>query len=458
MPPIRSILASLLKWSLLLGLLCGIGYGLWRLREWNGEPADQQPQSTSPASLEDAGTITFDLEAARRLGIADEPVREIDWSERVVVYGRVIPNARVTTEVRATTAGILRSESNASWPVPGQRIPRGQVLGYVEVRVGPEVRLDLQNKLSEARFRQRGEGDVVKTHERTVESLKKVTDREILSRAELDTALVNLAEAKIQLATAEAAAALWEKSLQEISQENLEANSLWRQPILAPGDGEVTELTGQPGMAVEPGSLILQLVDFRRPLVRIDIPAALLMHGDVPRQITLDPAVDSSHGFGGVLKPITENVPLRHRQVLLVGPAPAIDVSSQFVGYWYEGQCDKDASDKQVSEPGPLDVWRPGLQVRANFRPAGAASQSAIAVPISAVLFHEGRSLVYVHVGDDEYQRREVRLLGREGETWIVSRRKGEQLTGLATGELVVHTQAQVLLSKEFLKGGGDTD
>jgi hypothetical protein len=69
-------------------------------------------------------------------------------------------------------------------------------------------------------------------------------------------------------------------------------------------------------------------------------------------------------------------------------------------------------------------------------------------VPASAVLFHQGRALVYVRLDPDRYERREVQLLGRESDRWVLA-------SGVKTGEFVVHEQAQVLLSQEF---NADTD
>ena len=71
-------------------------------------------------------------------------------------------------------------------------------------------------------------------------------------------------------------------------------------------------------------------------------------------------------------------------------------------------------------------------------------------VPSTALLYHLGRTLVYVRIGSGRFERREVRVLGREGERWVLA-------AGVAAGEPVVYRQAQVLLSEEF-KPQGDMD
>ena len=85
----------------------------------------------------------------------------------------------------------------------------------------------------------------------------------------------------------------------------------------------------------------------------------------------------------------------------------------------------------------------------------------ALLIPSSAVVVHEGLSYVYVQLEDNEFQRREVHLLQRTGSNWIVEREtdvKLEEELGLNLNHRVVSRNAQALLSKQFLKSGGDPD
>src|SRR5262249_48670129 len=155
----------------------------------------------------------------------------------------------------------------------------GQVLGWVDVRVGPQDRLTLQNTLNDARHKHQGALDVVKLRQEQVERLKKLSSSDAIPQNELDTALVALADAKAQEAATRASIELYEGALAKIDQPADSRESLWRQPLAAPADGEVTLLTGRPGTAVEAGGLVAQLVDFRQALVRLDIPPQLLAAG-----------------------------------------------------------------------------------------------------------------------------------------------------------------------------------
>jgi hypothetical protein len=442
-------LLALLKWAVSLALLGGLLLGLFLARGLiqaeQGEDEEGSRARSRPPARE--GVVHLEEDEAERYGLEAEPARETSWQERVAVYGRVVPNPGATAEVRSPFGGTLREAPGSPWPAPGQRLHAGQTVGYMDVRVAPEVRLDLHNKLSEARLRQRGAEEVLKVQESRADSLRRVTDQELLSRGELDAALVQLAEARTQLAVAQAATGLWEKALRAAEAHQADGNSPWRQPLTAPADGEVTDLAGRPGMAVEAGAWVVQLVDFRRPLVRLDVPPEVLAAGGPPSKVEVRPTAPNPPALGGVLSPQPAPA-LQPAEAHLAGTAPQVDAASQLVGCWYH-----------VRVPAPAGaLWRPCLQVKALLLAAGGGSQPAVVVPADAVLYHEGRPLVYVRTGPDRYQRREVRLLGREGDRWVVARREGATPVGVAPGEPVVSRQAQVLLSEEFRGAAAEND
>lgn len=440
-----------LKWLLCLGLLASLLGGLYLAREQLREDRDDENRARKTETTEQKkdGSVHLEDDEAERYGLEVAAARAVQWYEPITVYGRVVPNPRGTSEVRSPFAGTLRRAAEVAWPSLGQHVKAGQTLGWVDVRVGPDVRFDLQNKRTDARIRQRGAEEEVRLQQSRVDSLKKVTSQlQLQSRAELDTALIQLAQAKNQLATAAAAAELWQKALAELERHNGDQPSAWSQPLMAPADGEITEATGRPGMSVEAGALVLEVVDFRRPLIRLDLPPEVLDHGGPPQHIEIQVPLSAPPALSGTLNspPLTPSSP--RAEASLVGPAPRVHSALQFVSYWYDARL-----------PQSSDIlWRPGLQVMAVLRGAGASAISAVSVPASAVLYHEGRPLVYVRAGKEKYQRREVRLLGREGDRWILAVRQGEPPVGVAPEEAVVARQAQVLLSKEFLTVSPDED
>jgi hypothetical protein len=134
-------------------------------------------------------------------------------------------------------------------------------------------------------------------------------------------------------------------------------------------------------------------------------------------------------------------------------------VASQFVSYWYDVDLRLTKGDR-AGELGAASggaVWRPGLSVQAYVATAGALPHSrrvqpltAVAVPATAVLYHQGQALVYVRLAPGKFERREVRLLGRQGYGWVVAPAQDLAPIGVKPGERIVSRQAQVLLSEEF--------
>jgi hypothetical protein len=381
-------------------------------------------------------TVKLGESLARSLGIEEEPARAATWYETATVYGRVVPNPRATFEVRSPFPGILRA-GEAPWPAPGQCVKAGQVIGRVDVRVGPQDRLDLLTKLNEARLKVKGAESVVGIRKDQLDRLKKSNS---VPPRDVEEARVQLTEAETALTTARAAADLWQQAMDEIDARGPDKTQAWARPLTAPADGEVAELAGQPGTAVEGGGLVVKLVDFRRVLLRLDLPPEVAA-GGAPAQVDVVGAGVGPAALRGTSnRPGTApaEAPLRAR---LVGPAPQVDAASQLAGYLYE------------SDAGPGGAtWRPGLFVRAEAKPAQAAPQQAVAVPAGALLYHQGRALVYVQVKPGQYARREVQVLGRDGDRWLLVPRPPGALpgVGLDPEELVVKSQAQLLLSEEF--------
>jgi cobalt-zinc-cadmium efflux system membrane fusion protein len=366
--------------------------------------------------------VVLGEDEADRYGLKEAPARVVVWSEPVPVYGQVVPNPKATVEVRSPFAGTLRAEAGAAWPAPGQRVRSGQVLGWVDVRVGAQERLTLQDNLNDARLKKKGAEEVVRLQRERVNRIEKVSRSQIVPGQQLDDARVLLAEAETELEVAAAGEALWQKALDDVDHPSGGRSSSYSQPLTAPAEGEVTELVARPGMAIEASALVAQLVDFHRPLIRLDVPPDLLASGP-PTQVQISAI----------------RTPALSLEATRVGPSPRVEAISQLVGYWYTVELPRSVPDAG---------WRPGLLVKADVTPPSTPKHEAIAVPAGAVLFHQGRSLVYVRVKPGAYERREVRLLGRESDTWILA--PHQDLTGLKSGEVVVRNGAQVLLSEEF--------
>jgi hypothetical protein len=454
----------LVKWTVALGLIAGCLYGAYSVKgRMQAERAREGDEDRIQAPRRMKGSaVVLGAEDANRLGLKEEPARSISWSRRVPVYGQVVPNPSAAVEVRSPFAGTLRAGPNSSWPAPGQWVRAGRALGWIDIRIDTQERLALQDNLNNAYLKKQGAEKVVQLQRERVRRVEKVSLSQIVPGQNLDDAKVLLADAETQLAIATAAVQLWRKALEEADRPGDRETSTFSQPLLAPADGEVTELAARPGMAIEAGALVAQLIDFRRALARLDMPAELLASGPPPRvRLTALSASPGAGALSGLADRSNAAEPVPQIEAVLVGAAPRVDPVSQHAGYWYATEPDR--SEGTAEEPGPGTghgggaVWRPGLLVTALVSLAGAPAMQAVAVPAEAVLFHQGRSLVYVREGPRIYERREARLLGREGNAWVLAPRQGNGLTGIASGEIIVSAGAQVLLSEEF-RGDVDAD
>src|SRR6185437_1055664 len=103
---------------------------------------------------------------------------------------------------------------------------------------------------------------------------------------------------------------------------------------------------GRLGMSVETGSPILLLVDFLRPLVRLDIPPEILALGGPPSQCRMQIAECRMQNALGKL----------------AGPAPRVDPTAEVISYWYGMSL---AAVPPRSGGTTSALWRPGMEVTA---------------------------------------------------------------------------------------------
>jgi biotin carboxyl carrier protein len=448
------IAVTAVKWTAALVSLAGLVTLTWFLRAQllgDREAEGQGDAVPNPRRVQN-NVVKLGAQLAESYGLKDAPAEPATWHERVTVYGRVVPNTRAASEVRAPFAGTLRPGPGGRWPALGSRVQAGQLLAWLDIRVGPEARLDLVTKLKEARAKQAGAEAVVRIQGERLKRLQAAG--ESIGKAELDGARVQLTESNTLLAQAKTTVKQWEEALAEIDGQGDRKDARWTQPVKAPRTGEITELAGTPGMAVEPGGLIARIVDFRRALVRLDIPLFALAAGPPRRvELSVDPAVAPALAGASNRPEAAKSVP--PVPAVLAGAAPVVETTSQSAGFWYE------VDTAPASPPGPKEggavppavgggIWRPGLFVTAEVKALAGKPRPAVAVRETALLYHQGRALVYVRIGPGRYERREVQILGREGDRWLLA-------SGVTAGEYVVYQRAQVLLSEEF-RGEADND
>lgn len=116
----------------------------------------------------------------------------------------------------------------------------------------------------------------------------------------------------------------------------------------------------------------------------------------------------------------------RAKPALLVSPAPRTDDFVQGETYFFHTDG---------------EGLRVGMRVDA-WIPVAEAKLPGVFLPVTAVVWHEGRAWAYVRQGPERFQRRELRGYQDRGGDWFVP-------AGLEPGEAVVIRGAQTLLSEE---------
>ncbi len=441
-------LTSLLLWALtlaLLGNLLAMGYLIYRwMRQDREQEAEAEKVSANkPEEKLQPGEVALPAKQANSYLV--EPVRkEKPWYEPISVYGRVVQNPHATLEVRSPFPGTLR-KSSGPWPEPGEWIKASQELGRIDIRLGPQERLDLKNKLNEARTKLQFQKDLKK---RIDQSKEGISPRE-------------RAEAEYQLAAAQEAYDLYEKAdkeLQEIDRHNSPKSSRWTRPVSAESAGEVAELAAKPGTTVEAGGLILRLVNFNHVLVRLDFPPEVLAVGAPPETaLTLiAPPAIALQAARNQSQPASPPKKLKAKRV---GPAPQVDEASQLAGFYYKldlREANANGNSATLPHSGMDEdgnLWRPNLLVKAEVPKIHSEPREAVSVPENSLLYHQGRALVYVKERTIKskskefviFTRREVQVLGHEEDRWILAS------GSLRAGDEVVSEEPQVFLSAEFL-------
>src|SRR5919205_375788 len=89
-------------------------------------------------------------------------------------------------------------------------------LGWIDIRIGAQERLTLQDNLNNARSKNQGAEKVVALQRERVNRIESVSRSQIVPGQQLDDAKVLLAEAETQLAMAAAAVELWRKAVEEV--------------------------------------------------------------------------------------------------------------------------------------------------------------------------------------------------------------------------------------------------
>ena len=151
----------------------------------------------------------------------------------------------------------------------------------------------------------------------------------------------------------------------------------------------------------------------------------LLNHSHVLVLIAL-PAQQSLHDHFHAISIAPSGEQGKSRPARLIAPAPKTEESTQGETWFFE------SSSHGLRTGMRLDAWIPQSE----------QTVKGVAIPLSAIVWHEGSPWVFVKSGDDGFVRRQVGHHREQGGEWLVA-------DGFTAGEEAVVVGGQMLLSEE---------
>ena len=264
-------------------------------------------------------------------------------------------------EVTAPIVGLVDASGVARSPAPGQKVRRGDVLGYIVPSLGEggsayaEARANLREAQSE------------------YARAKRLVDADAAPRRRL-----NEAENRLQAAR-ETLAGLPERS----------AGSGGRLPIRSPISGEVASRSIVPGSRLDAGAPLFTIVDPSIVWLRVNVPAA--------QSSLIGPR--SGVGFR------VEGSERRYESAAVLSMGSVIDAASRTLPVIYQ----------VPNADGSIKV---GANARAQIQSGNRIS--GVLIPAAAVLDEDGRPIAYVQLEGETFEKRQLRVGGQQGDRILV--------------------------------------
>lgn len=370
------------------------------------ERGQKQGAEAKPSAAPD-GSIRLTPEQARASGIQTIAVIVGEVAATTGAIGRVQARAGGEAQVFSPFAGRLIADPTRL-PHIGSTIRRGQVIAEVEQTLPAAERTQFASQAAQL------ETEIVQARQEIIlrqtelERAKQLYEGGAIPLKRLQTANFGLEQAQAKLDGATRAKAQVDAI---ISQQNAAPR---RAPITAPISGTVVVADLAAGEQVEPSKSLLTIVDLSSVWVEIAVHESQLPSARRARQVEFTTPANPGRTYSGSLGSIGAVADSENRTVKVIYVAPNPDCSLKL-----------------------------GLTAEARI-PTGPRAQ-AMLIPVSAVLYEEGETSVFVESEPGVFRRRRVTTGERSGERIVVSE-------GLNPGEKVVSSGAGLLRS-ETLKG-----
>lgn len=363
---------------------------------------------TEPAAkVSSDGSIQLSAQQVAANGIRSVAPREEMLAPVIAVVGRVQAQPGHESEVFSPFAGRLIA-SETPLPTLGSTVEQSQVLAYVEQLLTAPERTQYASQITQLEAAAAQAQQQVDLDRIELDRAKQLYDGGAIPLKQYQTAEFNLRQAETGLKSAQQSVAQIQALLSQ------GGAGPRRIPITAPISGTVMASEITPGMQIDPAKSLMKIVDLSTVWVAAAVPEAEL---GATRQA----------GRAEVTSPA---VPGRIYRATLVTVGPAVDPANRTVPVVYSVR-NADSALK--------------VDMTADVRIPSGPRSPALLIPVSAVLYGAGQSLVFVEREPGSFQRRSV-VTGESRGSEIVVR------SGLAPGEKVVSAGAETLRG-ELLRG-----
>ena len=364
-----------------------------------------EPPAGAPNEQATAGQpIGFLKEQQWRTQFATAWASERSIRQTLRAPGKVLPVAGGETTLTAPVDGVI---SAARWPHPGQNVGRGTPLFVLTPRVAGDRSLaELEADITQL------EADL-KPAEVRLNRLRELLAVEAASRREVEEA-----EAQVEGLSARLDAARRGRATASALRGGGGSPESFR--ILAPIAGRVAEVTVSPGQFVGAGASLGRVVAVSPVWVE------LALQPDQAGALVEDLA-------GLYIRRWDQEEPflVPPQELLLVSHAPEVDPGTGTVPVIVEVRRS-------------VDLLRLGSRVEVEI--LLPQELSGVVVPASALVDDSGVEVVYVQLGGESFDRREVEIVARQGPSVLVR--------GIASGERIVTVGGNAIRRRSLLGSG----
>jgi cobalt-zinc-cadmium efflux system membrane fusion protein len=383
----------------------------------SGEEVANAPEPESPEG------ISFLKEKQWKILTKTEPVITREVTERLRLSGVVGVRPGHQATVTPPVAGQLLARPGGALPQLGNRVEAGEVLALVQPHlVGSEFvsflssrqqmqaqEVELTVKAAEAEAEAIRARVAATQAEQTLQRVQALHKQNLKSARELEEAEFAQRKAKADLSAGEALKATYKRARKQLSARPRTAELDGGMPgveLRAPITGLITAVNAALGEHVHPERTLFTILDAERVLIEAQIPEWDLGRLSPSYGATYEPS-----DAPGTFLPI-----LGEGGGRLVYLGPSVDPKTRTVALVYE-------------VPNPQGRLRIGKSLQVYVETARA--EDALVVPVSALVDEDGRSVAFVQLAGETFEKRDLTLGIRDGPLVQV-------LSGLAAGERVV--------------------